>query len=93
VAVFFIFILYGLHKAALEPVQRSFVSELTPSEYRASSLGAFQMMVGLSAFPASLIAGLLWHKLNMFAPFYLALILTVLASITLIFVRTDESTG
>ena len=33
------FILYGAHKDALEPVEKTFVSELAPITYRASSLG------------------------------------------------------
>ena len=37
--VVMLFILYGLHRAAAEPVQRAFVSELSPPRYRASILG------------------------------------------------------
>ena len=48
------FVLYGLHKGAIEPVQKAFVSELAPRAYRASSLGGFQMVVGLCALPSSL---------------------------------------
>jgi MFS family permease len=40
-------VLYGLHKAALEPVQKTFVAELAPVAYRSSSLGAFQMVIGI----------------------------------------------
>lgn len=79
------FILYGLHKGALEPVQRTFVSELAPPDYRASGLGGFQMIVGLCALPSSLIAGFLWDKINIFAPFYFSAVLTFLAIIMLIF--------
>ena len=38
-AIILTFVLYGLHRGALEPVQKAFVSELAPIEYRASSLG------------------------------------------------------
>ena len=64
------FVLYGLHKGALDPVQRTLVAELAPEQYRASSLGGFQMVVGLCAFPASLIAGILWDRVDIVAPFY-----------------------
>ena len=86
-AVVLIFVLFGMHKGAIEPVQKAFVSELAPLKYRASCLGAYQMVIGLSAFPASFIAGLLWDKINMFAPFYLSICLTVLASILLLFTK------
>jgi MFS family permease len=86
-AIILTFVLYGLHKGALEPVQRTFVSELAPVEFRASSLGGFQMVIGLCALPSSLIAGLLWDKLNMFIPFYFSLVLTILSIIILLFVK------
>ncbi|MDI6654756.1 MAG: MFS transporter [Candidatus Hydrothermarchaeota archaeon] len=86
-AIILTFVLYGLHKGALEPVQKTFVSELAPTEYRASSLGGFQMVVGLCALPASLIAGILWDKINIFMPFYFSLSLTILSIIMLIFVK------
>ncbi len=82
-----LFVLYGLHKAAIDPAQRTFVSELSPTKYRASVLGAFQMIVGLCALPASIIAGLLWLNLGMSAPFYFSLALTGLAVALMLFVR------
>lgn len=84
--IIFAFILYGLHKGALEPVQKTFVSELVPVDLRASSLGAFQMIIGLCALPSSLIAGILWDKVGISAPFWISLGLTVLSSIILMFV-------
>jgi MFS family permease len=80
-------VLYGMHKGALEPVQKTLVSELAPSEFRASCLGGFQMVVGLCALPASLIAGALWEILGMCAPFYLSIVLALIACILLVFVR------
>jgi len=87
VAVALTFVVYGLHKGALEPVQKSLVSELAPIERRASILGAFQMVIGLSALPASLIAGILWDRIDMFVPFYFSLVLTILSAILLLFIR------
>jgi len=81
------FILYGLHKGALEPVQKTFVAELAPVAYRASSLGAFQMIIGLCALPASFIAGLLWSQVNLLAPVYLSFGLTFIAVVLLFFVK------
>jgi MFS family permease len=81
------FVLYGMHKGALEPVQKTLVSELAPSEFRASCLGGFQMVVGLCALPASLIAGALWETLGMSAPFYLSLALALIACVLLVFVK------
>jgi MFS family permease len=82
-----VFIFYGLHRAAIDTVQKALVAELGPEAYRASALGGFQMIIGLCALPASLIAGLLWDKINAYAPFYLSLGLTLLAGLMLVFVK------
>lgn len=81
------FILYGLHKGAIEPVQKTFVAELAPAEYRASCLGGFQLVIGLFSLPSSLIAGLIWDRVDMLAPLYLSLGLTLLSVIILMFVK------
>jgi MFS family permease len=82
-----LFIVYGVHKAGLETVQKAFVSELCPARFRASTLGAFQMIVGLAAFPASLIAGALWENVAASAPFVFSAVLSVTALLMLPFVR------
>jgi MFS family permease len=89
-AIFLAFVLYGLHKAALEPVQKTFVAELAPAEYRASCIGGFQMVTGLCALPASMAAGLLWDKTGMFTPLFLSLGLTITSTIMLIFVKEKQ---
>ena len=90
VAIIIAFILYGFHLGAIEPVQRSLVSELAVAELRASTLGSFQMVVGLSALPASLIAGILWSRISPIAPFYFSAFLTVLAIVMMLFVKENR---
>ncbi|MFO7732709.1 MAG: MFS transporter [Candidatus Aminicenantes bacterium] len=86
-----LFVLYGVHKAALEPVQKTLAAELAPPAFRASVLGAFQMVVGLCAFPASVVAGLLWDKAGERAPFILSLALTALAALLLTAVKEKRT--
>jgi MFS family permease len=91
-AVASLFILFGIHKAALEPVQKTIAAELAPQPYRASVLGGFQMVIGLAAFPASLLAGVLWDKAGKQMPFYVSLGLTAVAAILLLFVKERRRT-
>jgi MFS family permease len=86
VVVLSLFILFGIHKAALDPVQRTLVAELCPPAFRSSALGAFQMIVGLGALPASFAAGLLWETWGTAAPFAVSLGLTAIAALLLTFV-------
>lgn len=85
------FILYGLHKAALDPVQKTLVSELAPADFRASALGGYQMVVGLCALPSSLVAGILWDKIGLEAPLLLSLALTLIALTMLNFIKESKS--
>jgi MFS family permease len=85
--MFFLFVLYGLHRGAIEPVQKTLISELSPIEHRASLLGAFQMTVGLCAMPASLIAGLLWDNFGQQTPFLFSLLLTSFAITLMMFLK------
>lgn len=87
IGIFLAFIFYGLFRGAFETVQKTFVSELAPEEYRASSLGGYQMVVGLCALPASLAAGILWDKISLVTPLIVSLILTVIAGAMLLFVK------
>lgn len=84
------FIFYGLHLGAIEPVQKVLVSELAKPELRASTLGSFQMVTGMAALPASLIAGLLWDKINIAAPLYFSAALTLTAMFLLFFVKEKK---
>jgi MFS family permease len=86
-AVASLFVLFGVHKAALDPVQKTIAAELAPQPYRASVLGGFQMVVGLMAMPASILAGLLWDRVGRHVPFILSLGLTAVAATLLFFVK------
>lgn len=81
------FVLYGVHIASLEPVQKALAAELAPKELVASTLGGYQMVIGLVSFPASLVAGLLWDRFGLAAPYALSLVLTVLAGFLLLFLK------
>jgi MFS family permease len=84
------FVLFGLHRGALDTVQNTLVSELVPEDIRASGLGGFQMIIGLCALPASLVAGFLWDLAGPTAPFYFSLVMTGLAMLMLLFVKPQR---
>lgn len=85
--IIILFVLYGIQRGAMEPVQRAYASELAPARFRASALGAYQMVIGIMALPASVIAGLLWVTVGMQAPFLLSAVLSLMAIVLLVFVR------
>lgn len=85
--ILLLFFLYGIHKGALDPVQRTLVSELAPPSRKASILGAYQMIMGLCAFAASLLAGLLWDTYGMTAPFILSMTTSAAAALLMTLVE------
>jgi MFS family permease len=85
------FLLYGLHKGILDTVHRAFVADLAPKDFTASTLGGFQLVMGLCAFPASLIAGVLWDRAGPGVPFLFSLALTAASFVLLLFVREQPS--
>lgn len=82
--IFFLvlFSFYGLFKAFIDASQRSFVSDLSPVEKRASALGAFEAATGLALIPGGLLAGRLWD-FNPSLTFVYGLITTLSALILL----------
>ena len=86
-----LFIFFGLMNGALDPVQTSFVSDLVEEERRASIIGAFQMAVGISAFPAGIIIGYLWDSINPLAAFQYSIVLTFFALVLLLLIRTRNT--
>lgn len=59
-AFLFLFPLYGVVYAMIEGNQRAFISDLATEDFRATALGTFHTLIGITAVPASVIAGILW---------------------------------
>jgi MFS family permease len=91
-------LLYGLYYGMTEGSVRAYVADLVPSEFRGRAYGVLHTTVGLVAFPASLVAGLLWQGAGDWrgfgpgAPFLFGAITAFLAAFGLIFlpVRSDR---
>jgi MFS family permease len=85
--VWFLFALYGLYYAATEGAAKALVADLVPSEKRGTAYGLFNAVIGLTALPASLIAGILWQGVGAWAgfgasaPFYFGAAMVLLAGI------------
>ena len=87
------FVPLGLHKGAWEPVKTAFIAELTPSEIRASTLGAFQMVMGLCALPTSFGAGWMADHYGIATPLAISCGITVAATILLLLIRERKRTA
>ncbi|MFH2104438.1 MAG: MFS transporter [Chloroflexota bacterium] len=59
--VWVLFALYGVYYAAAEGVAKALIADLVPAEKHGAAYGLYHAAVGLTAFPASALAGLLWQ--------------------------------
>jgi MFS family permease len=80
-----LFALYGVYYGMVEGSARAMVADLVHAEQRGTAYGVYNAAVGLAAFPASLIAGLLWQGvggwagLGPSAPFFFGAVLALAA--------------
>ena len=59
-----LFTVYGLYYALTEGTARALIGDLVPAARRGTAYGYFHAAVGLTALPASLIAGVLWQGIG-----------------------------
>jgi MFS family permease len=86
-----LYVVYGVYYGLTEGVARAMVADLVPSEKRGTAYGIFNAVIGLTAFPASLIAGLIWQGVGTWAgwgpraPFFFGATLALAAVVLLAF--------
>jgi MFS family permease len=85
--VWMLFGLYGLYYAATEGAAKALVADLVPPAQRGTAYGLFNAAIGITVFPASLIAGVLWQGIGAWtgfgpsAPFFFGAFMALLAGL------------
>lgn len=80
----FLFILYGLYSALVDTNQKAMVSDLVSKDLKGTGFGIYHSVLGITLLPASLIAGLLYDKVNSNAPFYFGSIMSLSSAVLMI---------
>lgn len=84
-----LFAIYGVYSALTDGVQKALVSDLADKNKKGTGLGMYNALLGITLLPASLIAGLLYDRINSSVPFYFGAVTAVLSAILmLVFVIT-----
>ena len=84
-----LFGLYGIYYAATEGVAKALVADLVSEAQRGTAYGLFNAAIGITALPASLLAGLLWQGAGTWAgfgpsaPFLFGAVLALFATLLL----------
>lgn len=90
-AVWGLFMVYGLYYALTEGVMRAYAADLAPTQLRGTALGAYWTFNGLAILPASVIAGLLWDNVSRAAPFWYGAGAAIMGAFLLVTLVKDEA--
>ncbi len=80
----FLFMLYGFYSALTDGSQKAMISDIVSKDLIGTGFGIYHAVLGITLLPASLIAGLLYDKVNSNAPFYFGSIMALIATILMI---------
>ncbi len=81
VSLVLLFALYGFYSAATDGVQKALVADLIDKDKRGTGLGIYNSLIGITLLPASIIAGVLYDKIDNRAPFYFGAAMAFTAAI------------
>jgi MFS family permease len=96
--VWFLYVAYGLYYGLAYGTANAFVADLVPDDLRGTAYGTYNAVIGILAFPASLIAGLLWQGAGSWrgygpsAPFLFGATLALMAALLMAFWRPKAQT-
>ncbi len=79
-----LFATYGIYIGLVEGQEKAFLSEISIQEHRATILGLHYTLTGITLFPASFIAGILWDKIGAYAPFIFGSVMSFIAAFCMI---------
>lgn len=82
-----LFAVYGFYMAMTDGVGKALVSDMVAVEQRGTALGLYHFVLGIFAFFASLIAGLLWTYAGAAAPFIYGSAMALVSGIAFIFIH------
>ena len=89
--VWVLYVVYGLYYGLAYGTANAMVADLVPENVRGTAYGTYNAVIGLLAFPASLIAGILWQGVGTWggfgpsAPFLFGGSLALIAALLLMF--------
>ncbi|MBN1962463.1 MAG: MFS transporter [Deltaproteobacteria bacterium] len=83
-AILILFAMYGVYSAATDGIQKAFVADMLDANKRGTGMGIYNAMLGLTLLPASLIAGILYDRIDSSVPFYFGSITAITSAFLMI---------
>jgi MFS family permease len=88
--IWVLFVFYGLFFGFTEGVEKAFVCDMVPKDNLGTAYGFYNLAIGLSALPASLIFGFVWKVFSFKAAFIMGACIAAVALIMLLFLKTGN---
>ncbi len=86
-----LFALYGLYSSSTDSIQKALVSECLDKNKQGTGLGIYNAILGLTLLPASIIAGVMYDRIDSSLPFYFGACTALLSALLmLIFYRSNN---
>ena len=79
-----LFVLYGFYSALTDSSQKAMISDLVSKDLKGTGFGLYHAVVGITLLPASVIAGVLYDRVNSNAPFYFGAVMALLATVLMV---------
>jgi MFS family permease len=80
-AIWVLFGLYGIFMGLTEGIQKAYLATIVPAQVKATAFGVYSTAIGISKFPASLIAGWLWDTVSPAMTFYFGAVTSLLSAV------------
>ena len=93
ISVWVLFLIYGIYFGLAEGAEKALVADLVRPDQRGTAYGLYNLAVGLTVFPASLLMGTIWDWKGPTTAFLVSATMGTLAALLLLVLvrrRTDE---
>jgi len=81
-----LFIAYGAYTALISGAERAFIVENSPAGFKGTILGLYGMLQGIGLLLSSIIAGLMWDKINSNAPFLFGGVIGLISALMILLI-------
>lgn len=85
--IYLLFIIYGLYFGLTEGVEKALVADIVPKENIGTAYGFYNLSLGITTLPASVIFGLIWKAYSFRAAFLTGALISIVSSLMLLFLK------
>jgi MFS family permease len=86
-----LFVVYGTYFGLTEGVEKALVADLVRAEHRGTAYGLYNLAIGITVLPASVLFGLLWNNFGASTAFLISAAVSVAAAAAM-FAAVDTKT-